>query len=179
MTRLDDAAGELVLLGRITKPHGIRGEVKIYPYSEQPENFRQYRRVLVDAGREGERIPLNIDKTRIQGKQVILKLQGCDDRDAAEGLAGRDIWLPRGELPSLAEDEYYWADLEGRTAVTEDGRTLGRITGIMDTGAHDVLSVIGGGREYLVPMRREFVVRMDKEQVVLRLPPGLLDINPA
>jgi len=177
MTGPGAAAGELILLGKITKPHGIRGEVKIYPYSGQPENFLHYREIFVGREEGGERIPYTIDTARLQGNSVLVKLTGCTSRNDAEALVGSEIWLRRQDLPALDQDEYYLVDLEGKTALTEDGREIGRITGIMATGAHDVLSVTGRGREYLIPLRPEFIVRMDDREVVLQLPPGLLEIN--
>jgi 16S rRNA processing protein RimM len=166
-----------ILLGKITKPHGIKGEVKVHPYSGQPENFHHYPEILVEGDRQGEWITLEIEKARVQGKQVILQLRGCTDRAGAEDLAGLEVWLHRRNLPELSGDEYYLADLEGRTAVSEDGRTIGRITGIMATGAHDILSVRDKGHEYLIPIQKGFIIRMDEQEVVLRLPPGLLEIN--
>lgn len=176
MTRDGSAAGDFILLGKITKPHGIRGEVKIHPYSGQPENFLDYRKIYL-SGPDQERAPYTIERARAQGKTVVLKLSGCEDRSAAEVLADHEVWLERDDLPELQEDEYYWADLENREVRTEDGLELGRVTGILDTGAHDILSVTGRGHEYLIPIREEFVVRIDDHEVVLRLPPGLLEIN--
>lgn len=176
MTRDGSAAGDFILLGKITKPHGIRGEVKIYPYSGQPENFPDYRKMYIGPSEE-ERVPYTIERARVQGKTVILKLDGCGDRSAAEHLVDHELWLERDDLPDLGDEEYYWADLEDKAVRTEDGLELGWVTGILDTGAHDILSVTGRGHEYLIPIREEFVVTIDDHEVVLRLPPGLLEIN--
>lgn len=175
MNREGSAPGDFILLGKITKPHGIRGEVKIYPYSGQPENFLDYRKVYI--GPDGERVPYEVERSRVQGKTVILRLTGCTDRNTAETLVENEVWLDRDDLPELSEDEYYWADLEGKIVRTEEGRELGRVTGMLDSGAHDILSVTGAGHEYLIPMREEFIVSIDEQEVVLRLPPGLLEIN--
>lgn len=176
MRRTGDVAGDCILLGKITRPHGIRGEVKVYPYSGQPENFLGYREILV-AGEGEARIPYSVEQSRVQGRLAVLRLAGCDDRTKAEALAGHEVWLRRDDLPKPGEDEYYLADLEGREAVTADGIPLGRITGIMDTAAHPILIVTGRGREYLVPVHQGVVASIDGEQVVLQLPPGLLEMN--
>ena len=172
-----NAAGVLILLGKITKPHGIRGEVKVYPYTDQPENFHQYREVFAEGDRGGEWMPLTIEKARIQNRQVILRIHGCEDREAAENLAGREIGVNRRDLSEPGEDEFYLADLQGRTALTEKGRILGRITGIIETGAQNILSITGKGQEYLIPIDPDFIVDLHDQQVILRVPPGLLDIN--
>lgn len=177
MNRTGELAGDCILLGKITRPHGIRGEVKIHPYSGQPENFLGYREILVAGEGQEERIPYSVEQSRVQGRQAVLRLAGCDSRTKAEALAGHEVWLRRGDLPNPSEDEYYLADLEGREAVSADGISLGRITGIMDTAAHPILIVTGRGREYLVPVHRGVVASIDEEQVVLQLPPGLLEMN--
>lgn len=169
--------GEFVLLGKVSKPHGIRGEVKIYPYSGQPENFLAYGKVFIDQNSNKELVPYAVESCRVQGKLALLKLVACSTRENAEKLVGREIWLRREDLPELDDTEYYWLDLEDKRVVTEDGRELGKVTAIFDTGAHDIITVSGNGHEYLIPVHESFVVRIDKNEIVLRLPPGLLDIN--
>lgn len=170
-------AGEFVLLGKVTKPHGIRGEVKIYPYSGQPENFLHYSKVFIDQISSSDLVPYVIRKSRVQGKLAVVELAGCSTRNDAEELAGREIWLMHDDLPELDDTEYYWLDLENKRVVTEDGLELGTVTEIIETGAHDIINVAGPDQEYLIPVHEHFVLRIDENEVVLRLPPGLLDIN--
>ncbi|HHO48198.1 MAG TPA: 16S rRNA processing protein RimM [Desulfobacteraceae bacterium] len=177
MTRTGIAAGDFILLGKITRPHGIRGEVKILPYSGLPENFRHYGEIFIGTADREERVPYTVEHCRIQGRSVLLTLTGCRDRSRAELLAGKEVWLRRMDLPEPGEDEFYLIDLIGRKAVTVDHRNLGRITDILATGAHDTLSVTDGGREYLIPLRKEFIVEIADQEVVLKLPPGLLEMN--
>ncbi|MCL7489640.1 MAG: ribosome maturation factor RimM [Desulfobulbaceae bacterium] len=170
-------AGEFVLLGKITKPHGIRGEVKVYPFSGQPENFLNYKNILLGMEDSEERIPYRIDKARIQGKMVLLQLRDCTTRNEAESLVGRQVWLRRSDLPAPEEDEFYLLELEGKNVVTIDGQELGRVTGVLATAGHDILTVTGMRHEYLIPVEKSFIVRIDDKEVVLDVPPGLLDIN--
>ncbi len=177
MTSTGQDTGDFILLGKVTKPHGIRGEVKVYPYSKQPENFLVYKEVFVASGNEKEWILYSIEKSRVQGKQVVLKFSDCSTRSVAEEFVGSEIWLQREDLPELDGSEFYWLDFEGKKVVTEDGQELGRVTGIFETGAHDILTVSDADNEYLIPVQENFIASYDKNKVVLSLPPGLLDIN--
>lgn len=177
MASAGGAAGEYILLGKITKVHGIRGEVKVYPFSGQPENFLNYRDILLGAENSEHRVPYRVDKVRIQGRQVLLQLAGCATRADAEALVGRQVWLRRQDLPALEHDEFYLLDLEGKKVVTIGGLELGEVTGVLQTAAHDILSITGQSQEYLIPVEKSFIVRIGEEEVVLDVPPGLLDIN--
>jgi 16S rRNA processing protein RimM len=171
------AAGEFVFLGRVTKPHGIRGEVKVYLFSGQPDNFLKYKEILLGPENSKERIPYRVDRARVQGKQVLVQLNGCATRTEAESLVGQQVWLRRQDFPDLESDEFYLWDLEGKKVVTVDGLELGQVTGVLQTAAHDILSITGKNQEYLIPVEKSFIVRIGDEEVVLDVPPGLLDIN--
>ncbi len=170
-------AADLVLLGRITKPHGIRGEIKVYPYSGLPENFLAYSRLVLRGGDGLLERSWNVEKARVQKRQVLLKLEGCDSRNEAETLVGREVWIQRADLPAIGEDEFYLHDLLGREVVARDGTVYGVVTGMLATGAHDIARVKQGGREYLVPLVPEFLVSVTEGRIVVDLPPGLLEIN--
>lgn len=171
------AAAKFILLGRITKPHGIRGEVKVYPFSGEPQTFLQYGEILLAPENSEERVPYKIDNARVQGRHVLVQFDGCVSRTDAENLVGRMIWLDRRDLPEPGEDEFYLADLEGKKIVTREGKELGEVSGVLATPGQDILAVTGTGAEYLVPVHRSYFVSIGEDQVVLDLPPGLLDIN--
>ena len=169
--------GEYVLLGKITKPHGIRGEVKIYPFSGQPENFLEYEEIILAPEGSEKRVPYRIIKARVQGKQALVQLEGCSTRTDVESLVGWQVWLHHQDLPELAEDEFYLFELEGKKVVTTDGLELGKVRGVLETAAHDILRITGKSGEYLIPVQKEFFVRIGDTEVVLDVPPGLLEIN--
>lgn len=177
MASAGSTAGEFVLLGRITKPHGIRGEVKVHPFSSRPENFLHYREFFISSDDTAEKIPYKVDKTRVQGNQVLMQFAGCTMRTDAESLVGCQVWIRRQELPELEENEFYLLELEGKMVVTTDGLELGQVTGILETAAHEILSITGKHQEYLIPVEKSFIVHIDDEKVVLDVPLGLLDIN--
>ena len=177
MGETGDQPGKRVLLGKVTKPHGIRGEVKVFAFSGEPENFANYRELFIGQQGNAKLRPYRVLQARVQGNTAILKLKGCVSRSDAEALANHEVWINSCELPELDPGEIYLHQLEGITAVSEDGEDLGRVSAILDTGGHEVLAIRNGESEFLVPLVSEFIVRLEKDQVVLSLPPGLLEIN--
>ena len=177
MVSTGTSAGEFVLLGKITKPHGIRGEVKVYPFSSQPENFLNYEEFFISSENSEQRVPCKVDKIRVQAKQVLMQFANCTTRTEAESLVGSQVWIRRQELPELEKNEFYLLDLEGKMVVTTDGLELGQVTGVLDTAAHEILCITGEHHEYLVPVEKSFIVHIGDDKVVLNVPPGLLEIN--
>ncbi len=147
----------LVTLGRIAAAHGIKGWVKVHSETSPRENILGYSPwLLVGRGRRETR---KVDAGRLQGKAVLAKLAGCDDRDAAEALVGAEIEIRRAQLPDTTDPgEFYWADLVGLEVNTVDGVALGRIESLFETGSNDVM-VVRGERERLVPYIWAQVVR--------------------
>ena len=169
---------DLIPLGKISKPHGIRGEVKIYPYSGSPEQFvAAYRHVYMTVDSQGPLIEQTIERARVQGKLVLVKFEDCTDRTAAEHIVGREVFVHKNDLPELGEEEFYLHQLEGKELVDTSGAFLGVSSRILTSGGQDLLIVNNHGREYMVPIAGDFIQSIDNDRVVLDLPPGLLDIN--
>ena len=142
-----DAEGRIVL-GEIVGAHGVRGEVKLHSWTRPRENILDYPAWALekaDSVRE-----YKVASGRQQGKGLVARLAGVDDRDAAATLQGSRITVPRSELPAKAPGEYYWAELQGLVVETLTGQSLGKVTGLIETGANDVL-VVAGERERLIP----------------------------
>ena len=148
----DSAEGggeKLVTLGRVTGAHGLQGWIKVHSDTSPRENIANYGRLLLDQGAGWKSWKLS--SGRRQGKNVVLKLKGCNDRDMAEALAGARIAIYRDQLPELeSADEFYWTDLEGLAVETTSGESLGDVDHLFETGSNDVL-VLRGDRERLVP----------------------------
>lgn len=167
---------DLVLLGKISKAHGIKGEVKIYPYSGDAKNFALYTHLfLIEPGDNQEK--LEISRARNQGKTVIILFAGITNRNQAEELVGKEVAVQRDQLPVTEEDHPYLFDLLGRRVALEDGRDLGVITDFLDSGAHDILVVKGENGELLIPLVDDFLCSIEEDVVVMELPPGLLEMN--
>ncbi len=146
----------MLVLGRISGLFGVTGWVKVYSHTAPRENILSYQPWYLRQDKQWREIRL-LDG-RKQGKGLVALLQGCDDRDQAAALMGCDIAVPRDQLDDLAEDEYYWADLQGLEVITIEGQKLGRVSHLFETGANDVL-VVKGDRERLIPYVWEQVVK--------------------
>jgi 16S rRNA processing protein RimM len=155
---------ELVVVGRISGLFGVQGWVKVFSHTRPRENILQYqpwylaaKETVVNRGTP-HWVQIKLVSGRIQGKGIIVQLDGFTDRDAAAGLIGKEIAILRSQLPVLAQDEYYWSDLIGLKVVTDKGVSLGVVTSLMETGVNDVL-VVKGEREHLIPYIRDDVVK--------------------
>jgi 16S rRNA processing protein RimM len=173
--KVTEPAG-LVHVGKVAKPHGIRGEVKIYCLSGQPDNFADYPRlVLIDE--DGRQRHWAVKKCRSQGNFAVVVLDGVSDRNGAEELIGSEVWVADEYLAPLAADEFYWHDVMGAEVVDREGHTLGILTSLMATGGDELMVVRQDEDEVLIPSRPEFIVEIGPERIIVDLPPGLLDIN--
>jgi 16S rRNA processing protein RimM len=146
----------LVTLGRISGLYGVRGWVKVHSYTEPRDNVVGFARWRLRT-QAGERA-VEVEDGRAHGANVVAKLRGVDDRDAARELIGADIAVERSALPACEPGEYYWADLEGLEVVTPAGDRLGTVDHLLATGGHDVL-VLAGNPARLIPFVHGAVIR--------------------
>ena len=168
---------DYVLVAKISGPHGLRGDVKIQCFSDSAETILDYSKLVI-VDNQGHLSPaLQVQKSRLQGKTVVLKLEGIDDRDKAEKLQGKGILVSKTDLPALAEDEYYWYQLLHLPVTTEEGQLLGVIESIFSNGAQDVMVVKDGNSELLVPIVDSIIKEHNEKGVVITPPPGLLEIQ--
>jgi 16S rRNA processing protein RimM len=176
---LPEHSKDFVLIGKIIKSHGLKGEVKVYSYSGSPENFQKYTDLIVSDHKSGACGSFSVKQARVQGGNAILLFEGVGSRNEADILAGREVWLAKSDFPPLGPNEYYWFELEGMEVVTDDGKELGTVTSIFNNKAQDVLVVTGGEREYLIPVTKEIIRHRDGKQRILVISPvnGLLDLN--
>ncbi len=148
-----------VLLGRIVGVHGVRGAVKLESYTEPRLAIFGYQPWLLERGPERFEEVAGAEG-HAQGKGIVATLPGVADRDTAAGLAGVNVWIPRGALPKLASGEFYQTDLEGLQVVNEAGDDLGRVSHLFDNRAHNVLVTRdAAGRQHLIPYVVEAYVK--------------------
>ena len=165
-------------VGVITSPHGVRGEVKVYPTTDDVMRFKKLDKVILDLGR-GETRELKIRQVKFFKNMVILKFDGVDTMNEVEGWRQKDLLITRDQAIPLEEDEFFITDLIGLNVVTDEGETLGTLTDVMETGANDVYCVkTPEGKELLLPAIRDCIldVDLDKEEMLVHVLPGLLDL---
>lgn len=170
-------ADEYVLIGRITKAHGIKGEVKMIAFSGQAQSITQHKSIFL-VSRQGEISPAcNIYKSRIGNKETIVHLQGVDDRNSAEKLCSYGVLVYKSDLPRLGADEFYLHELEGLQVETKEGNVLGKIESFLNNGMQDILVVKEGQKEYLIPLIPGIISERNSKYIVIAPQPGLLDMN--
>lgn len=162
---------ERIAVGRVVAPWGLRGDVRVEFLTTNAERFRQGGEVWLRGA------PRRIESSRTQKNQVILKLSGVDRVEDAETLRGEFLEVPVESVPTLPAEWYYHYQLLGLEVWMEDGRHLGMLAEILETGANDVYIVRGTGRDYLIPAVADVVQQVDLEagRLLVRDMPGLLD----
>ncbi|MBI4985792.1 MAG: ribosome maturation factor RimM [Rhodocyclales bacterium] len=132
----------MIVLGRIVAPYGVKGWVKIHPFGDDPESWREMPSWWLGATPDAADWQQHTLKDlRFHGKGLVARFEGVDDRSGAEKLDGLYVGAPRETLPQNAEDEFYWADLIGLSVVNEAGETLGKVATLIEAGANPVLVV--------------------------------------
>jgi 16S rRNA processing protein RimM len=154
-------SGEIVLIGRVVKPQGRRGEVLVHPLSDRPDRFSTLRRAFV-AGPGGEAREVRVTSSWPHKGRHVLKLEGVNSIDDAERLRGCDLGIAEGELAPLPEGSFYHHQLKGLTVSDGSGAPVGVVEDVLETGAGaPVLVVRGPAGEILVPLATDFVRQVD------------------
>ena len=169
---------ELYQVGAITQTHGIRGEVKVFPMTDDVSRFKNMKELILDTGKE--QIVLEVTSARPQKNLVILKFKGIDNINDVEKYRKKSLYVTRENAVKLKKDEYFIADLIGMKVSTDEGEELGTLSDVMQTGANDVYVIsMTDGEEVLIPAIRDCIRDVDVEQgqMCVHLLPGLLDIN--
>ena len=159
-------------IGQIVNTHGLRGDLKVMPWCDDPTVFDELAYVIIDE------IEYNIEKSRMQKNMVLLKLEGIDNINEAEKYRNKILTVPREEMGDLPEGTYYICDLLGCSVETVSGRKLGKIVDIIKTGSNDVYVVEDDGKkQVLIPVIDEVVKSVDIEERMIVIEPlkGLID----
>ena len=162
-------------VGVISSTHGVRGEVKVFPTTDDVTRFRQLKKVYLDTGRE--MLPLEIQNVKFFKQFAILKFKGIDNINDIEKYRGKSLMIDREDAVDLDEDEYFIADMIGMKVYTEDGSEFGTLKDVMETGANDVYVVeLPDHQEVLLPAIKECILDVDLEENVMtvHLMKGLL-----
>ena len=168
---------DMLRVGVISSTHGVRGEVKVFPTTDDPARFEELETVLLDTGKE--KLELEIAGVKFFKNMVILKFKGYDSINDVERYRGKALWITREQAVPLGEDENFVADLIGLAVVTDGGETLGTMKDVMFTGANDVYVVEReNGKELLLPAIKDSILDVDLENGVMTVHvlDGLLDL---
>ena len=165
-------------VGVITSTHGVRGEVKVFPTTDDPARFKKLKQVILDTGKED--MELEITGVKFFKNMVILKFKGIDDMDTANKYRQKSLYVTRENAVKLENNEYFIADLIGLAVSSEEGEDLGFINDVLQTGANDVYVIKKTGEEdLLLPAIKDCVKEVDIEggKMVVHVLPGLRDLN--
>ena len=166
---------DIVTIGKIVGVHGIKGYVKIHCEAESFSVFAPGHTVIVRNSKGGSRV-MEIVDARPQGRKQLLLLKGISDRNLAETLPGSDLLVEKSSLPDLEPDTYYWSDIAGMSVISVDGRHVGTVTSLIETGSNDVYVVqTPDAGEILIPAIASVVLEIDLNRKIMRvnLPEGL------
>lgn len=163
-------------VGIISSTHGVRGEVKVFPTTDDVKRFKKLKQVILDTGRE--ELLLQIQGVKFFKQFAIVKFKDYDSINDIEKYRGKSLYVERADAVSLKKDEYFIADLMGCKVEDEDGHSLGILKDVMETGANDVYIVTTpDGKELLFPAIKECIREVDVKnaRIVVHIMPGLLD----
>lgn len=168
---------QFLRVGVISSTHGVRGEVKVFPTTDDSSRFKKLKEVILDTGKEQK--TLEVEQVKFFKNMVILKFKGYDNINEMEPYRGCDLLVTRENAVELGPDENFITDLIGLSVVTDQGEDFGTVTDILQTGANDVYVIEGkDGKEYLFPSIKECILKVDLEagQVLVHILDGLLDL---
>lgn len=164
-------------VGAVASVHGIKGEVKVFPTTDEPEKFKKLKTVWMKTAKEDREIALQTVK--FFKNMVIVKFEGIDSPEEAYKYKGATLWIPRSEAVPLRKDEYYQADLIGLSVFTEEGAELGTLTDVLETGANDVYEItLPDHRTVLFPAIKDCVKAVDPEggRMTVHVMDGLMEL---
>jgi 16S rRNA processing protein RimM len=168
-----------LVVGRLRKPHGLKGDVTLFPLTDDPAAVFAPGRSVWLVGLDGEEVagPLTIEWSRAYHREWLVKFAGIESRDALDPLRAHFLAAEAADLPAPTGDEVYLHELEGFSVRREDGTPVGLVSGLYETPAGLMIEVQGPRREFLLPYKREFVRVVDRagRSLMIAPPDGLLD----
>lgn len=155
-------------VGIITSPHGVHGEVKVYPTTDDVKRFKRLKEVILDTGKE--RLDLEIESVKFVKQFAVLKFRGYDNMDEVEKFRRKSLFVPRENAVRLGKDEYFIADLMGLKVLDEKEQEIGVLREVIETGANDVYAIdLKDGRELLIPAIKQCILAVDVEAGFIRI----------
>ena len=173
-----EGSAPLVVVGRVRKPHGLKGEVAIFPLTDQPEAVYLVGRTLTLLSIGGDQVgEVKLETVRGHHRELLVRFANHHSREAVDDYRSHFLAMPRADLPPLGEGEVYQQDLVGYSVRDENGEPLGIVSTVYDLPAGVTIEVQGPKREFLLPFRGEYVLSTDttERRLIVAIPAGLLD----
>ena len=167
----------ILQVGAVTSTHGLAGEVKVFPTTDDPKRFKKLKQVLLDTGKD--MLPLGVEHVKFFKNMVILKFKGYENPDDVMKFRQKELWIDRKDAVRLSKDEYFIADLIDMEVCDEEGKLIGTLKDVISTGANDVYAVeTTEGKEVLFPAIKQCVLDVDTEarKMTVHVMEGLLDL---
>lgn len=172
---MEETMDNYLRVGVITTTHGVRGEVKVFPTTDDPNRFKELKKLFLDTGKD--LLPLELEGVKFFKQMAILKFKGIDNINDIEKYRGKDLLIHREDAVKLEEGEYFIYDLIDSKVFTEDGSELGTLVEIISTAANDVYVVeTSAGKEILIPSIKECILDIDvpNKKIIVHLLDGLI-----
>jgi 16S rRNA processing protein RimM len=167
---------KLIEIGRIVRSQGLKGQIRVVSHLQFPDALESCAGLSVGTGEE-DAVYYPLRGVQQAKNALVLKLDGIDDRNAADALRGRSVWMAAESMAPLDEDEYYWSDIIGLSVITENDEPLGRVESVFPTGSNDVYVCRDEGREVLLPAIGQVIKKIDLKNGVMVVSrcPGLIE----
>ncbi len=168
---------DFIAVGYVEKAHGIRGKVKVRPLTDDPQRFHNLKTIILESP-EGHRDEKEIVRCVVRGENIYLRLKGVHSREEAQQLKGATILIRREECRALKDDEFFYFEVIGLPVKTVNGDVLGYVEDVWELPANDVFIVKKGEKEYLIPVIKQVIKKLDtrKGEIIIEPLQGLLSI---
>lgn len=169
---------DYILVGKVSGSHGLKGGLNLVSFAESLDAFSPGSSLYLKNKITGEfKLFETISASKKKSNVVLVLLNGVQGRNEADLLKGMEVYIDKASLPEPEDDSYYWSDLIGMEVFEEDGNRLGRVKNLMRTGSSDILEVLDGKKEVLVPFLKKIILSVSKAEskIIVELPEGLVD----
>lgn len=165
---------EYLTVGQIINAHGFKGDVKVYPLTDNMNRFKRLKEVYLE--NDGQLIKHRVESAKLQKNTVIMKLEGIDTEEAADKLKNTYLKVDRSEAVKLPKDSFFICDVVGSEVFDENGELLGELKDVLQTGSNDVFVVDGKEKDILIPALKEIFkeINIEDRRIIVKLPEGLI-----
>lgn len=167
----------LILFAKITKIHGLSGELKVLPFSKNLSSFSDLKKVYLQDSSDEKPVELKIEKKRFHKNFAIIKFKGINTTEDSQQLVNKELLIDKSQLGELNDNEFYWFQLIGMKVFTDKNEYIGEVTDLLDNGAQEILIVNADNKELLIPFVEKFIIETNllESKIVINPVDGLLE----